>query len=54
MIEDDLDPYEGYEPRVRPRKGGSKPRSKNRPQHEDAKQGLVIAVDRGRYRVILE
>jgi ribosome biogenesis GTPase / thiamine phosphate phosphatase len=54
MIEDDLDPYEGYEPRVRPSKSGSKPRSKNRPQHEDAKQGLVIAVDRGRYRVILE
>ena len=54
MIEDDLDPYEGYEPRVRPSKGGSKPRSKNRPQHEDAEQGLVIAVDRGRYRVILE
>jgi len=54
MIEDDLDPYEGYEPRVRPSKSGSKPRSKNRPQHEDAEQGLVIAVDRGRYRVILE
>jgi ribosome biogenesis GTPase len=54
MIEDDLDPYEGYEPRVRPSKSGSKPRSKNRPQHEDAQQGLVIAVDRGRYRVILE
>jgi len=54
MIEDDLDPYEEYEPRVRPSKSGSKPRSKNRPQHEDAQQGLVIAVDRGRYRVILE
>jgi hypothetical protein len=54
MIEDDLERYEGYEPRVRPSKSGSKPRSKNRPQHEDAKNGLVIAVDRGRYRVILD
>ncbi len=52
-MDDDLDPYEGYEPRVRPAKGGSKPRSKNRPQHENAQQGFVIAVDRGRYRVIL-
>ena len=53
MTEDDVDPYEGYEPRIRPSKGGSKPRSKKRPQHEDAEEGFVIAVDRGRYRVIL-
>ena len=54
MTEDDVDPYEGYEPRIRPSKGGSKPRSKKRPQHEDAENGFVIAVDRGRYRVILD
>ena len=54
MSEDDLERYEGYEPKVRPAKKGSKPRSKNRPQHDDATPGFVIAVDRGRYRVILE
>ena len=54
MTEDDVNPYEGYEPRIRPSKGGSKPRSKKRPQHEDAENGFVIAVDRGRYRVILD
>jgi ribosome biogenesis GTPase / thiamine phosphate phosphatase len=53
MIERDLEHYEDYEPRVRPTKAGSKPRSKNRPQHDSAEEGLVIAVDRGRYRVIL-
>lgn len=49
----DDEKYEGFEPRIRPPKGGSKPRSKNRPQHDDAESGFVIAVDRGRYRVIV-
>ena len=53
MSDDDLEPYEEYEPRVRPSKSGSKPRTKNRPHHESAETGFVIAVDRGRYRVIL-
>ncbi len=51
---DNLERYEDYEPRVRPSKSGSKPRSKNRPDHDDAKPAFVIAVDRGRYRVILD
>lgn len=34
--------------RVRPSKG-SRPRTKDRPRHEDALRGFVLAVDRGRY-----
>jgi ribosome biogenesis GTPase len=34
--------------RVRPSKG-SRPRTKDRPRHEDAADGVVVAVDRGRY-----
>jgi ribosome biogenesis GTPase / thiamine phosphate phosphatase len=34
--------------RVRPSRG-SRPRSKDRPRHEDAAAGVVVAVDRGRY-----
>src|SRR5579875_1449530 len=36
--------------RANPR--GTRPRSKQRPAHEDAVDGMVIGVDRGRYRVL--
>ncbi|MFY7068008.1 ribosome small subunit-dependent GTPase A [Nocardiopsis changdeensis] len=39
--------------RVRAR-GGSRPRTRNRPKHENAVEGLVTAVDRGRYRCLVE
>lgn len=39
--------------RVRPNKKGSRPRTKDRPAHEDAVRGRVITVDRGRYTVHL-
>ncbi|PSK97411.1 ribosome biogenesis GTPase [Murinocardiopsis flavida] len=39
--------------RVRAR-GGSRPRTRNRPKHEDARQGFVTAVDRGRYRCLVD
>ena len=38
--------------RVRPGKG-SRPRTRTRPKHEDAEPGLVVAVDRGRYAVLV-
>lgn len=38
--------------RVRAR-GGSKPRTRKRPKHENAVEGLVTAVDRGRYRCLV-
>ncbi len=42
---------EDYRPR--PNRRGSRPRTKHRPSHESAVDGLVTAVDRGRYRVVL-
>ena len=39
--------------RVRPGKGKSRPRSKDRPEHIDARTGMVVAVDRGRFTVEL-
>ena len=39
--------------RVRPNPRGSRPRTKERPRHEDSEPGWVVAVDRGRYSVLL-
>jgi ribosome biogenesis GTPase / thiamine phosphate phosphatase len=38
--------------RVRPGRG-SRPRTRTRPKHEDAAAGMVVAVDRGRYTVLV-
>jgi ribosome biogenesis GTPase len=40
--------------RVRPGRRGSRPRTRIRPAHEDAVTGFVTAVDRGRYRCLVE
>ncbi|MFV0462733.1 MAG: ribosome small subunit-dependent GTPase A [Nostocoides sp.] len=45
--------YDESDVRVRPNRRGSRPRTKERPAHKDAVPGMVIGVDRGRYRVIL-
>jgi ribosome biogenesis GTPase len=39
--------------RVRPGRGKSRPRSKERPEHAEARPGTVTAVDRGRFTVEL-
>ncbi|GAA3682315.1 ribosome small subunit-dependent GTPase A [Arthrobacter ginkgonis] len=39
--------------RIRPNKKGSRPRTKDRPAHEDAVVGRVVTVDRGRYTAIV-
>ena len=39
--------------RIRPGRGKSRPRSKERPSHDDAGAGFVIAVDRGRFTLAL-
>ncbi|HEY2044214.1 MAG TPA: ribosome small subunit-dependent GTPase A [Jatrophihabitans sp.] len=39
--------------RQRPTRRGSRPRTKHRPAHEDAAEGMVLTVDRGRYTVLL-
>jgi ribosome biogenesis GTPase len=40
--------------RNRPSPRGSRPRTKQRPAHSDAKRGMVLSVDRGRYGVLLD
>ena len=39
--------------RVRPNPKGNRPRTKTRPEHGDAIVGRVLAVDRGRYTVLI-
>ncbi len=46
MDEDDV--------RIRPSRRGSRPRTRTRPAHDDAVDGLVVAVDRGRMTVRVE
>ena len=45
--------YDESDVRVRPSRRGSRPRSKDRPAHDDAIAGFVIGVDRGRYTVLV-
>ncbi|MDT0265529.1 ribosome small subunit-dependent GTPase A [Streptomyces sp. DSM 44915] len=40
--------------RVRPSRRGSKPRTHRRPAHEDAAEGFVLTVDRGRLTCLVE
>ncbi|MEY4320495.1 MAG: hypothetical protein RLZZ471_436 [Actinomycetota bacterium] len=40
--------------RVRPNPKGNKPRTKKRPEYAEAPLGLVLGVDVGRYRVLLD
>jgi ribosome biogenesis GTPase len=50
-------PYDEYDEssvRIRPNPKGNRPRTKTRPEHEDAVVARVLGVDRGRYTVLLE
>ncbi|MFD0382575.1 ribosome small subunit-dependent GTPase A [Streptomyces stramineus] len=40
--------------RVRPNRKGNRPRTTIRPKHEDAAEGFVLTVDRGRLHVLVE
>ncbi|MGW8380087.1 ribosome small subunit-dependent GTPase A [Streptomyces sp. ODS28] len=40
--------------RVRPSRKGSRPRTHTRPKHEDAAEGFVVTVDRGRITCLVE
>ena len=46
--------YSEADVKVRPNKRGSRPRTKQRPAHEDAATGRVLAVDRGRFDVLVD
>jgi ribosome biogenesis GTPase len=45
--------YDESDVRIRPSRRGSRPRTKDRPAHEDAIPGFVTGVDRGRYTLIV-
>lgn len=53
-LDDEDDRYADYEARTRPNPKGNKPRTKIRPEHNDAVTGRVITVDRGRYTVLVD
>ncbi|MBW1603011.1 ribosome small subunit-dependent GTPase A [Streptomyces sp. JJ66] len=40
--------------RIRPGRRGSRPRTRNRPKHDDAAEGFVLTVDRGRITTLVE
>ncbi|MBB4891397.1 ribosome biogenesis GTPase [Streptomyces olivoverticillatus] len=40
--------------RVRPNRKGNRPRTSIRPKHEDASEGFVVTVDRGRLTVLVD
>jgi ribosome biogenesis GTPase / thiamine phosphate phosphatase len=46
--------YDESDVRIRPNPKGSRPRTKTRPDHEDAVEGMVLSVDRGRYTVLVD
>ena len=50
------DRYEHFEDRfrARPQRRGSRPRTKDRPAHEDAVLGRVVGIDRGRYTTLVD
>ncbi|WP_087485510.1 ribosome small subunit-dependent GTPase A [Brachybacterium massiliense] len=45
--------YDESDVRVRPNRRGSRPRTKDRPKHEDAVTARVVSVDRGRWRTVV-
>lgn len=56
-MHNDDEPYAEYADHVvreRPNPKANRPRTKRRPEHADAIEGMVIAVDRGRYTVLVD
>jgi ribosome biogenesis GTPase len=51
---DDEPEFDESSIRVRPNRKGNRPRTKTRPEHNDAQTARVLAVDRGRYTVLLD
>ena len=47
------DSWDESDVRIRPNKKGSRPRTKDRPSHDDAVTGRIITVDRGRYTAVV-
>ena len=52
--DDDEPEFDESSVRVRPNPKGNRPRTKRRPAHADARIARVLAVDRGRYTVLID
>jgi ribosome biogenesis GTPase / thiamine phosphate phosphatase len=52
--DEDEPEFDESDVRVRPNPRGSRPRTKVRPEHADAVEGIVLGVDRGRYAVLVD
>ncbi|MGF3055786.1 ribosome small subunit-dependent GTPase A [Microbacterium sp. YY-01] len=55
-LADDDNEYDEFDEdliRVRPNPKANRPRTKRRPAHEDAQEGRIVGVDRGRYSVLM-
>ena len=52
--DDDESDWSEEDVRIRPNPRGSRPRTKQRPDHSDAVPGRVLSVDRGRYTVMVD
>lgn len=52
--DDDEPEFDESSIRARPNRKGNRPRTKTRPEHNDAETARVLAVDRGRYTVLLD
>lgn len=52
--DDEDDEFDESDVRVRPSRKGSRPRTKIRPEHNDAQTGRVLGVDRGRYSILID
>lgn len=46
-------PWDESDVRIRPNKKGSRPRTKDRPAHDEAVTGRIVTVDRGRYTAVV-
>ncbi|HXR44701.1 MAG TPA: ribosome small subunit-dependent GTPase A, partial [Pseudolysinimonas sp.] len=46
--------YDETDVHIRPNPKGNRPRTKTRPGHQDAIEGRVLSVDRGRYTVMVD
>lgn len=49
-----FDAWDESDVRLRPNPKGNRPRTKTRPSHDDAVEGRVLSVDRGRYTVLVD
>lgn len=52
--DEDDDYFDESQIRTRPNPKANRPRTKTRPKHEDAEDGRVLSVDRGRYQIMID